>query len=130
MEDVVLLRETDGCCGEMQTVLCNATDTFQVDVSVDNEFLVSFSYSTRERIGVRNGLTARVKEVTEVSLTLNNFLIEITYPAVCRSVLITCSNGELSNSKEFFVNSESSRHQLNVCPSFHLWSINLQVRNV
>ena len=119
MRDVDLVRKSGGCCGKRQTLLCNATDAFQVNVNVEGDLLFSFSFATLNHTEIDNGVTAQVKEYTSLSLTRGNFLIEIYYQAVSRSVSIACSNGGISSglldSDDIIVNSELSSIKFTFC---------------
>lgn len=108
--NVTIEHKSDGCCGQEQVVLCNATRAAQVDVLVGNKKLMSYIYSDRNIVISEDGFVIRVTDAREVEDFLFDFDIEILFRMMQREVSITCDAIFSSITKNITANSKFVLH--------------------
>ena len=110
--DITLIHTSDGCCGQMQRVLCNAIDSFLVDVLVENKLVMGFTSATIDRVVEGEGITTRVINATTATGNRKNFLVEITFTALSNSVTLTCDTAISMVTRNITTTSKFSCHEV------------------
>ena len=80
--------ETDGCCGQQQRVVCNATETNRISVKVENH--TSLYEFQLIRAYMDDGFIIHLVEVTKLPF-LYQFIVEVVFIAT-ESVTVTCNS--------------------------------------
>ena len=103
--NVTIEHKGDGCCGQEQVVLCNATRATQVDVLVGDKELMSYIYSKRNITVDEDGFFIRAN-ARKVADFLSDFDIEIIFKTKFQEVSITCDVVLLSVTQNVTANSK------------------------
>ena len=83
--------ETDGCCGQQQRVVCNATETNRISVKVENHTsLYEFQLIDIDKAYMEDGFIINLIEVTKLPF-LYQFIVEVVFIAT-ESVTVTCNS--------------------------------------
>ena len=89
---VVIDKRRQGCCGQEQIVLCNATAASSIDITVDDLDPVQLTLINENESSLVDGFLISLLDVIPDPdfMVLSQFFVEVKFTAIANSVTITC----------------------------------------